>query len=192
MAMAPLCLALGACTSLLVPTPPALDTYALTAPVITKVRRNARVQLLVAEPTAIKAFDVQNIVVQTTANDVQFLSGAQWADRLPKVVQSGLVETFERSDAFGGIGRPGEGLAIDYQVLSDVRSFGIRSGTSSEAVVEIAVKLLNDRNGVIRDNRLFTATSAVSGTANEDYVAALDAAFDEVAADIVRWVAGRI
>ncbi len=57
---------------------------------------------------------------------IQYLKGAQWADRLPKVIQARLAETFQRSRRIQGVGRPGEGLAIDYQVIVEIRSFEVR------------------------------------------------------------------
>ena len=103
------------------------------------------------------------------------------------MIQVRLAESFQRSGRLGGVGLPGEGLAIDYQVLSEVRDFSISVGAGARAEVEIYVKLMNDRDGVIRASRDFRAVRPVAGAGNDAYVAALDAAFGQVAADIVRW-----
>jgi cholesterol transport system auxiliary component len=63
---------------------------------------------------------------------------------------------------------------------------------SRSAQVEIFVKLLNDRNGVVRAARTFTAAASVSGSSNDDYVAALDRAFGEAATEIVDWTGSAI
>lgn len=152
--------------------------------------RRGRTQVLVAEPSAIKALDSENIVIRPTAASIEYLGGAQWADRLPRIVQARLVEALQSTGRLGGVGRPGEGLAIDYQVVTEVRAFEVRVVGGAHARVELYVKLLNDRNGVVRASRTFEATSAVGGTGNGDYVAALDRAFDQAATDIVRWVLG--
>lgn len=144
-------------------------------------------QILVAEPTAIKVLDGQNIVVKPGPRVVQFLEGAQWADRLPRVIQAELVETYQASDRFGGVGKPGEGLAIDYQVVIDVRAFEVRVEGQARAEIELYVRLLNDRNGVVRAARTFTASALVLGEGNDAFVGALDQAFQVVAEDIVRW-----
>ena len=70
---------------------PQLDTYELTAPTPTDGRRRSRVQVLIAQPTALKALDSQNIVIKTAPGTIQYLKGAQWADRLPEVVQARLA-----------------------------------------------------------------------------------------------------
>jgi cholesterol transport system auxiliary component len=164
--------------------PEKLNTYDLTGPQkVTAGPRKGKVQVLVTEPTALKALDSENIVVREGAGQIQYLDGAQWGDRLPKIVQARLIEAFERSGRFGGIGRPGEGLAIDYQIITDIRAFGIEDGV---AEIEIAAKLLNDRNGVVRGSKVFTA-SVNAGTGSDALVRALDQAFSDVARELVTW-----
>lgn len=164
-----------------------LDTYELTAPAAGDGRGRSYRQILIAEPSALKALDGQNIVITPAPGNIQYLKGAQWADRLPKIVQARLAETFQRSGEFRGVGRPGEGLAIDYQVIVEVRAFQIRVDGPPRADVELFVRLLNDRNGVVREEKVFTASAPVSGEGNGAYVNALDAAFGQAAVEIVDW-----
>ncbi|MBN9072221.1 MAG: membrane integrity-associated transporter subunit PqiC [Rhizobiales bacterium] len=184
-AMASLGLLMQGCALLKSPAP--LDTYELSAPDAGGASSHSRAQILIAEPAALKALDGQNIVIKPSPGVIQYLKGAQWADRLPKIVQARLAETFQKSGKFGGVGKPGEGLAIDYQVIAEIRAFDVRVGGGSSAAVELYVKLLNDRNGVVRASRTFKASAPVSGKTNDDYVAALDAAFGQAARDIVDW-----
>jgi cholesterol transport system auxiliary component len=176
------CALLGAAT-------PQLDTYDLSAPTATEGPRRGHLQVLIAEPSAIKALDGQNIVIRTRPGEIQFLKGAQWADRLPKVVQARLAETFQKSGRFGGIGKPGEGLAIDYQVIVDIRSFEVKVENGSVANVVFYVRVLNDRDGVVKASKTFESNALASGTGNDAYVASLNAAFREAAAAIVGWSA---
>lgn len=166
-----------------------LDTFELTAASPgTAHARTTRRQVLVAEPKALKALDSENIVVKPSAKSIQYLGGAQWADRLPRIVQARLAETLQRSGRFGGVGLPGDGLAIDYQILTDIRSFEVRLDGGDRAEVELFVQVINDRNGVVRASRLFTAAAPVSGEGGDAFVAGLDAAFHKVALEIVDWV----
>ena len=43
---------------------PKLDTYELSAPTPDSGRRTRRIQVLIAEPSALKALDGQNIVIK--------------------------------------------------------------------------------------------------------------------------------
>lgn len=167
-----------------------LDTFSLSAPQQvqgTSVSRK-NLQILVPSPNALKALDSENIVVNTAPGAIEYLKGAQWGDRLPNLVQSRLVQAYENAGVFGGVGRPGDGLAINYQILSDLRVFSIQAyGSQRAAVVEIAVRLMNDKNGEVRATRVFRASTPVHGTTNNEYVRALDKAFDQVASEIVSW-----
>lgn len=165
-----------------------LDTFDLSSasPDVSSPKKQGR-QILIAAPSALKALDGENIVVRSGPNSISFLKGAQWADRLPNIVQSRLVQAFESTGRLGGVGRPGEGLAIDYQVISDIRTFNINVSSGRIAIVEIAIKILNDKNGTVRSARVFRATSPVGGEGNASYIAALDRAFDSASNDIVTW-----
>jgi cholesterol transport system auxiliary component len=97
--------ALAGCSSLGGGSNKALDTYDLAVPdVATKGSHKTKVQILIAEPQALKALDSENIVVRSDASSIQYLGGAQWGDRLPKIVQARLVQAFENSGRFGGAG----------------------------------------------------------------------------------------
>jgi cholesterol transport system auxiliary component len=166
-----------------------LETYDLTIPdAVSAGPRRGKVQVLVTEPQALKALDSENIVVRNGASQIQYLAGAQWSDRLPKIVQARLIQSFEKSGRFSGVGRPGEGLAIDYQVITEIRAFGIEDGV---AVVEIGAKLLNDRNGVVRSSKTFSA-NVHAGAGGNAIVSALDQAFSGVAAELVAWAGKNI
>ncbi|WP_425339694.1 ABC-type transport auxiliary lipoprotein family protein [Mesorhizobium opportunistum] len=166
--------------------PAPLDTFELSAPSVDAHGHSSK-QILIAQPSALKALDSQNIVIKPSDRSIQYLKGAQWADRLPLIVQARLAETFQRSGSFAGVGKPGEGLAIDYQVIVEVRSFEVRVDGGEHAEVDLFVRLLNDRNGEVRASKSFNASAPVSGKGNSAYVGALDNAFGDAARQIVRW-----
>ncbi|MBD0416190.1 ABC-type transport auxiliary lipoprotein family protein [Oryzicola mucosus] len=172
--------------------PAPLDTYELTAPRLDATSQRSRRQILIAEPSALKALDGERIVIRSAPGSIEYLSGAQWADRLPRIVQARLAETFQRSGRFSGVGLPGDGLAIDYQVITELRTFGVDVRGGTHAQVELFVRILDDRNGTVRASRLFTASAPVGGTSNNAYVAAIDTAFGTASAEIVAWTDGLI
>lgn len=149
-------------------------------------------QLLVPEPSALKALDSEQIVIRPAPSEIQYLSRSQWNDHLPKIVQAKLVQAFENTGSVGGVGKPGEGLAIDFQVVSDIRAFEVRTDGPDTAIVEISVKLVNDRNGTVRAQKVFRGSAPVGGGDNTAFVQALDAAFAGVAAEIVTWTLATI
>ncbi len=163
------------------------DTYGLSASPVVEGPASTSKQILVPEPTALKALDSDQVVIRLSGSEIQYLADSQWSDRLPKMVQSKLVQAFENTGKIGGVGKPGEGLAIDFQVITDIRSFEISTEGADTAIVEIFAKIVNDRNGTVRAQKAFRAIVPVSGSGNPAFVKALDAAFADVSADIVRW-----
>ncbi|MEX6506664.1 ABC-type transport auxiliary lipoprotein family protein [Jiella sp. M17.18] len=165
------------------------DTFEISSPPVqAAVPGRSHKQVLIPEPTAIKTIDSDNIVVKPTPYSVEYLANSQWGDRLPRMVQLRMLQAFENTGRIGAVGVPGQGLAIDYQLVMEIRKFEIDAvGGASQAQVEISVKALNDRNGTVRATRVFDASAPVSGTANGDYVAALNSAFDQTSKQIVAW-----
>ena len=168
------------------------DTFALSAVASAEGPSARNRQILVPQPSALKALDSEQNVIRPSMSEIQYLAGAQWSDSLSKMVQAKLVQAFENSGRLGGVGMPGQGLAIDYQIVTDIRSFEVQTAGGNSAVVEISAKLLNDRNGTVRAQKVFRATAPVSGAGNPAFVKALDAAFATVTADIVGWTLGAI
>ena len=169
-----------------------LATFDLNIPDVADAKtRKQGVQILIAEPQALKALDSESIVVRTGGSSIEYLAGTQWGDRLPKIVQARLVQAFENSGRFGGVGRPGEGLAIDYQVITDIRAFEIDATAGKVAKVEISAKLLNDRNGVVAAVKVFEA-SVPAGAVASSFIPALDKAFSQAATGLVQWVSSKV
>ncbi|MBB4120342.1 ABC-type transport auxiliary lipoprotein family protein [Martelella radicis] len=177
---------------------PPSDTFDLTAKAAASEMsanraRTARLQLLVPAPSAIQVLDNRGIVVRLSGSELRYLKNAQWSDLLPAVVQARLVAGLENTGLFGGVGMPGQGLAIDYQVVVEIREFAIDAAGPGTADVKLSVKLLDDRTGVVRAQRLFESSVGVNSSASSGVlVAALDKAFADVQADIVSWIAATL
>lgn len=180
-------LLVSGCSSILPSTPS--DTYDITAPTkFPGLRGGSRAQILILEPSALKILDSQDIVIKPSDAVVEYLDKSQWSDRLPKVVQARLIETFENTKRVRAVAKPGEGLVIDYQVVSDIRAFqaNLSSGLS-EAQVAISVKLVSDRTGKVVRSKIFDVSAPMASTNPLDVVTAIDAAFDKVASNLVAW-----
>lgn len=176
-------LALAGCAAL---TPPA-DTFDLVAPQdFPGLTGGTRAQVLIVEPSALKTLDAPEIVVKPAPTEIEYLARAQWPDRLPKLVQARLVETFENTSRVRAVSKPGEGLVIDYQIVSDIRAFQANIAADT-AEVALSVKLVSDRTGKVIRARVFEAQVPLSSTSAGGIVNALNAAFDSVARDIVKW-----
>lgn len=173
--------AVGACTS----SGPGA-TFDLTAP-----RQGVRSgftggQLAIAEPVSIQALEAERIIIKDPTGAVSFIGGGQWADRLPRLIQARLVQTFENGSGVRAVARSGDRIVADYQLTTDIRAFQIEVATG-EAVVEISARLIQDRTGRIVNARIFNARSPVGSIDPAAAAQGLDRALSIVLVDIVRW-----
>ncbi|MEM9733250.1 MAG: ABC-type transport auxiliary lipoprotein family protein [Pseudomonadota bacterium] len=161
------------------------QTYELTAPDSFATAGGTRSQLLVKVPNALKGLDSDRVLVKADDGSISLLAGVQWVDTIPAMVQAKLVESFENTGRAGATAKPGDGLVIDHQLISDLRRFEIDRG---RAVIELSIKLLADKSGQVLETRIFTATAPVRGTEPGDNARALTRAFESLAKDVVAWV----
>ena len=168
------------------PPPPPFDLFAAQ----TFPRRSGppRGQLIVTEPTALAVLDTEKIMVRPSPDEVAQLGNAQWQDRLPKLLQARIVQSFENASRLRAVGKPGDKLAADYQLVMDVRAFEI-SAAGSTADVVIAAKIVRERTGRISAARVFRASVPSPGTDGAGAVGALNDAFASVAVQLVLWAA---
>lgn len=177
-------LLLAACGAGPVPT-----TYDLSAPRGFGRVGGSQAALVVAEPTTVQALDSDRLIVKDAAGALSFVGSVQWADRVPRLVQTRLIQTFENGSRIAAVSRPGERMVPDVQLNTDIRSFNI-DAASGQAVVEITAKLVGDRSGKILRAKLFSARVPASAADGGTAAHALDRALSQVLIEIVRW-AGR-
>lgn len=169
------------------------DIFDLNVPAaFPDIRGRTRAQLLVPVPSALDAFATSRVVVRQAGGQIAYYPKTAWADELPALVQLKLVRAFENSGRARAVGRPGESLAIDYQVLVDIRAFELDVAGQDAAQVTLGVKLLDDRTGLVRATKVFEASVPARSDQARDAIAALDAAAAKVFAEIVQWTATAI
>jgi cholesterol transport system auxiliary component len=144
-------------------------------------------QLMVEEPSTLQVYDSERIVAKSRSQGLTYLPGAQWADRLPRLVQTRMIQTFENSNRFSNIGRPGDDITPDLKLVSEIRAFEADETTRS-GNVQLSVKVVDGPSGRIRRGQLFTANAAISTIDGPGTTAALDQALGTVLVDIVSWV----
>jgi cholesterol transport system auxiliary component len=150
--------------------------------------RAPRGQLAVLEPVAIAPVLSDRIVVRTSPETLATLGGAQWVDRLPVLVQTRLVESFENARVLRAVGR--SGILADHNLHTEIRRFELDS-SRGEVAVEIFARL-SGSGGQAIGGRLFSVRIPVA-TDDPAYVAsALNAALKEVMRQIVTWTTQKV
>lgn len=148
--------------------------------------RSRRAQVLVAAPRALKALDTSYIAVVDKGPVYTYFPKSAWADTLPNVVQLKLMETLRNTGRLRGVGLPGDGLLIDYQLQTVIRAFELQvNGT--RGVVEISARLVNDRNGRTVASKVFRSDTRAGSTSVDKAVEAMNASADRVFAEIAAW-----
>ncbi|MGI8569654.1 MAG: ABC-type transport auxiliary lipoprotein family protein [Methylocella sp.] len=162
-------------------------TYDLT-PAEGFAARGGRGQLAVLLPDAILPADSDRIVVRTNPQSVAYLFGAQWADKLPSLVQSRLIESFQNAHLLRAAGRPG--MLADVSLQTSIRRFELDAARGA-AIVEISAQIIGP-SGRITGARIFAANVPAPSSDPAVVAAALDAALAQIMREIVIWTAPKI
>jgi cholesterol transport system auxiliary component len=181
-----LCLSLLGC-ALAGSRPP--TTYDLVAPrSFSASAKPAPYQLLVYEPTSSSALDTSRLMVRPKADQVSYYKGIAWSDRLPRLVQTKMIETFQNSGAVKAVSN----TYGQYALASELRAFQIDVTTGRAAAeVDIFAKLIQLNTGKVIATKGFNARVPARSDAPEDAFAALNQAFTQVVQDITTWIAAR-
>jgi cholesterol transport system auxiliary component len=170
---------------------PSRETFELNSAAVHPAQApKLRAQLAIREPFASLDLDTQRIVVRTGPQSLAYLSGAQWSDRLPTLVQSRLVQTFQNAHLLQAVGAAGT-VSADYSLDLDIRTFEL-DVKALQANVEISAKILESRSGRVVAARVFKAQAPAAGTSGPKATAALDAALSNVMAEIVAFASAKI
>src|SRR5262245_41271035 len=145
-------------------------------------------QLAISAPDATLPANSDEIVVRTGPQSVAYLSGAQWADKLPSLIQSRLIDSFQNAHLLRAVGRPG--MLADATLDTTLRRFDF-DATRGEASVQISAQLVGVSGRIIA-SRLFSANVPVLSSEPSMVAAALDAALARVMREIVLWTAPKI
>ncbi len=97
----------------------------------------------------------------------------------------------DRALFFVAYNNGGEGLSIDYAILTEVRAFEYDAITGV-ARVDIFARIMNDRNGRVVTTRLFSSAATVPSDNAATVSAALDLALQDVLGQLVNWTLAAI
>lgn len=140
----------------------------------------------VPSPTAYVPLDSELIVVRGADGSLSRVPGAEWADRLPSLLQGRIVQTFENA----GLARQvaaADGSA-QYALRVEVRRFDIDAATRM-AQAELTARLVAQDGGRTVAAKIFSASEPVGDIAGAAPAMALDGALAEVLARMIPWAA---
>jgi phospholipid/cholesterol/gamma-HCH transport system substrate-binding protein len=142
--------------------------------------------LVVPEPTTLMGFNTDKILLQPAEGESVPVGNARWGDNLPILFQARLIQSFENAGYARSVSRTRDGVASDYQLLIDIRSFQISTASEPTAEIDFIAKIL-DKDGKIINAITFQGTAPVAGTDAQAYVNALDGVFAKLMTELVEW-----
>ena len=182
------------CSNIVGP-PPAPKLYVLQ-PVLPRGLPGGKVEwaLSIQAPEATSGLDSERIAILLPPSNMDYYADSAWADRLPALVQSALLEAFEASGRIDAVARDSDGVHADFMLSTDLRDFEARLDQAQGAplaVVRIGARMVKSRSREIAG--YISASREVRASVNsvEAAVEALNTAFAGVLAQLVPWVLDR-
>lgn len=179
---------ISGCVSLLPESAPPAPRYHIAA-VADASLRGAPVNwsLTIEDPRAARIYDTARIAVSAAPGKIEFLTGAEWTDRAPRLFQIALVQTFEDAGRILAVGDRTSIPVADIVLETDIRrmEMSLQNGSGS-ALISIFARL-SDGRGRVYAARRFDASAPASGRDADSAVAAFNSAFSQIIPDIVAW-----
>jgi cholesterol transport system auxiliary component len=148
-------------------------------------------QLIIEEPMAAGGLDNNRIALRPHATKLQFYAAARWTERLPKMMQTLIIESFENTNKIISVGRQSIGLRSDFSLKTELREFQVEQYTGHETDlvrVRINAKLVRQPDRIIVGSQSFEYTVQVKqGGSLNDIVIAFDTATGRVIKKLVEW-----
>jgi len=148
------------------------------------------VQLLVDVPLAPAGLDTGRIALSRSAVSIDYFADSEWIDRVPLMVQTALLDSFENSKAVTAIDRESVGLRADLILRTEIRHFEAVYNSPNgapEVWVAISTRLVNPSGRDIVANASFERRQQAKNNDIAQIVLAFDEALGGVMEDIVVW-----
>ncbi|MGA8898519.1 ABC-type transport auxiliary lipoprotein family protein [Bradyrhizobium sp.] len=145
--------------------------------------------LAIIEPTATARLQTQRFLFAPDEEPHDDFENVQWSDSLPALLQAKLLQSFENYDIAHA---PVRGDPADptgkRRLVTDLRKFEISTELEPRATIALSAKIINEA-GQIKAARIIEKSARVDSLAPATAASAFNRAFDELARDLVVWVA---
>jgi cholesterol transport system auxiliary component len=182
---------LAGCSSNLIGPPPAPQIYVLH-PEFSPVANAPMVswQLVVSVPGAPESLDTERVALVRAPNTMDYFANSQWTDRAPLLVQSLLVEAFEKSGRINAVGRESAGIRADYVLQSEIHDFSAHYAvldTPPKIRVAITAKLVGALSRNVAATMEFENEAQAAANDMPNIAAAFTRATGAAVSRIVSW-----
>lgn len=162
-------------------------TYDLHAPKHLDIPAKAfKGQLALPEPTATAKLETQRMLFSPPEAQYPAFDDFLWADAIPKLLQSSLIDSFENYDIADAPLRVPDARQPDFQLLIDIRRFQIAVQPNPTVQIALSARLV-DKSGKVVASRIFEESQSIDKVEPTAAVAAFDVAFGRIAKEMISW-----
>jgi len=152
-----------------------------------------KAQLLIDLPSASDSLNTRKIALRRNQLNFDYFADANWTDSVPALVQSLLVESFERTGKLTAVSRETLALRGDLLLRVELRHFEADYGNNDPVPtvrIEIGLTLVRSTDRSIVGTHVSSATAKPKENQTGAIVAAFDVAAREAMRDTVVWTLG--
>ena len=187
-------LSLSACVSVLPDPAPAPSVYRLGSNFVS-VNQSASAELVrVDRPTASKVFSSSDIVVTDGGQKLSVVAQASWAEAMPVLIQSTLIDALTGSSRFVGLTTT-SGATTDTRINLSIQNFEADfnngAGNPPLAVVSYRVTYTDADERKLLGTHLVKQTRRADSIHVSSIVRAIEVANQAAMVDIVQWMETR-
>lgn len=172
-----------------------LDVYELRAPEAVPQGGQRPLDVIVELPTTTGALETDRIMIKPSELQAQYLPDARWGEEVPVMVQSLMLRTLQKTEAFRYTAREPLGLSGDIAVVSDIIDFQAVADPGGEGAtvdLRLRVQLVQEDGVRILASRTLEGRARAASTETAAVIAAFDAASDALLTEFARWVLTRL
>ena len=147
-------------------------------------------QLVVETPNANAGLSQLRIALMRNRVQIEYYARANWTDRVPQMLQTLTLESFDNSGHIVSVGRELIGLRADFLLRTEIREFQaeyFHQDPRPHAHVAFASRLIAMPRREIVGNQSFSALVPAKADRIDDIIDAFDIALGDVLKDLVAW-----
>lgn len=189
-----LALSLSACLSLLPGSNSAPTLYRLDSNFAPVAQSSAAELVRVDRPSAPKILNVSDIVVSMDSGTLSVVANAAWAESIPSLIQSSLVEALATSPSFIGL-TSSSGATTQTRLNLAVQNFEAKFDNGKKSaplvIVSYRVTYTNIKDRKLLGTYVVERTQRAESINVSSIVSATETANKAVMLDIVNWMEAR-
>jgi cholesterol transport system auxiliary component len=144
--------------------------------------------LLVDELGATAELRGQRMAMRVSAQEVQYLNGAQWSDRPARLLRGLIEDAARQAPGAAVLGPSNIDLRIAFRLTGTVQRFDVVvDGPKRQAVIVLDAILANQRPSRLIASRRFEAKADAAADTPAAVAAALNMAANDLARDVAAW-----